>query len=274
MSAKLTGAVWELDLPRPEKYVLLALADHAKEDGSDVYPSLARVEWKTGYSETQVRQIMRALVQKRILVLVRKGGKGPGSTDCYRIDLNAAKELTDFRTWVQQTKGTKTEPLTGIHKGTETEPIKGAVSEAKGAVSEEERVRKPNPNQKPEPSSRTKPSASDDADPRHHPIRDGIRQLHASYNGMPVESVPWDGGEGAALAKLLVAQPRLSVEDALVCAANRYESVVNRAERIRRWLPRLIEYWSGPVDEFNKPLFETGRERRSQREAAVGARRL
>jgi hypothetical protein len=132
LSAKATGLIWEADLPRPEKYVLLALADHAKEDGSDVYPSLARVQWKTGYSETQVRDIIRSLIEQRILVLVKKGGNGSTDTNRYRIDFTALRMLQDFREWAANRKGAKTVPINNDAKGTETEPLKGAVLTAEG----------------------------------------------------------------------------------------------------------------------------------------------
>jgi hypothetical protein len=132
LSAKATGLIWEAELPRPEKYVLLALGDHAKEDGSDVYPSLARVQWKTGYSETQVREIIRSLIEQRILVLVKKGGNGSTDTNRYRIDFKALRMLQDFREWAANRKGAKTVPINNDAKGTETEPMKGAVLAAEG----------------------------------------------------------------------------------------------------------------------------------------------
>ena len=141
MSAKATGIVWESDLPRPKKYVLLALADHAKEDGTDVYPSLARIQWKTGYSETQIRDLIGELVEDRILILVRKGGNGAEDTNRYRIDLKALRQLPDFKEWNAQKqkkdkdKGAKTVPLKNA-KGAEIVPIEGAKTEPlKGAVS-------------------------------------------------------------------------------------------------------------------------------------------
>jgi hypothetical protein len=127
------GIVLESALPRSEKYVLIALADHAKEDGADVYPSLARIEWKTGYSETQVRDIMRSLKNKKILLLVHRGGNGDGDTNKYRIDLKAIPMLMEFSEWVaqkreKQKKGTKTEPC----EGTVSTPCEGTVSVVEG----------------------------------------------------------------------------------------------------------------------------------------------
>jgi hypothetical protein len=44
------GLVWDSDLERDEKYVLLAYADHADHTGRSIYPGDPLVAYKTGYS--------------------------------------------------------------------------------------------------------------------------------------------------------------------------------------------------------------------------------
>ncbi len=75
--------VWELDIPRPEKFVLIAMADHADHDGNNVYPSAPRIAWKTGYDERQVRRIIDGLEALNILVPVKKEN-GKASVYCIR----------------------------------------------------------------------------------------------------------------------------------------------------------------------------------------------
>jgi hypothetical protein len=77
--------VWELDLKANEKFVLLAYADHADDDGDNVYPSLGRVARKTGYSRDQVRRISRQLVDKRLMEMVAKAT--PTHAARYRLTL-------------------------------------------------------------------------------------------------------------------------------------------------------------------------------------------
>ncbi len=72
MSIKVMVKVWESDLPSSEKFVLLALADHARDDGSRVYPSIATVARKTGFSERTVQRCMRTLQAMGILTIVKK----------------------------------------------------------------------------------------------------------------------------------------------------------------------------------------------------------
>lgn len=55
--------VWELDVPNNFQSVLLVLADFADDDGTNAYPSVDRISWKTGYSERQVQRILRQLDQ-------------------------------------------------------------------------------------------------------------------------------------------------------------------------------------------------------------------
>jgi hypothetical protein len=68
MSIKLMSQVWELDLPHNQLLVALALADHGKDDGRSIYPSLRHVGWKCGYTERQVRRIVRELEATGLLV--------------------------------------------------------------------------------------------------------------------------------------------------------------------------------------------------------------
>lgn len=61
------GLVWDLELKAPERMVLLAMADHAHHDGTHVFPSIGLVAWKTGYSESQTRRIIKRLVSAKLL---------------------------------------------------------------------------------------------------------------------------------------------------------------------------------------------------------------
>lgn len=96
MSVKVMGAAWELNLTAPKLLVLLALADHADHNGSNVFPSMRLTAWKTGYSERQIQRIIKSLVQDGILVVV---DLRPGRTIMYRIDID---------------KGVKKSPLTKL----------------------------------------------------------------------------------------------------------------------------------------------------------------
>lgn len=103
MSVKVMGQVWELDLSHAEQSVLLALADHAKHDGTSVYPSVDLVAWKTNYSKRQVQRIMSSLRKEGILVIVREANRYRPRE--YRIDLSKAKNKPPYN------RGDKLSPL-------------------------------------------------------------------------------------------------------------------------------------------------------------------
>lgn len=119
MSAKISGCVWELDLPREEKYVLLCFADHADHEGNNVYPSVGLIAWKTGYSERRVQELMRGLEERHLLVKVN-AGTGRGNTTLYRIDIDAGTIRE------RQKKGAKISPF--IQR---VEPRKGEIPQPK-----------------------------------------------------------------------------------------------------------------------------------------------
>lgn len=59
MSGILQGRVWYLaELSTSEKAVLAALADHAHDDGSNCFPSMARIAWKASMTDRGVRKII------------------------------------------------------------------------------------------------------------------------------------------------------------------------------------------------------------------------
>jgi hypothetical protein len=81
MSVKIMGLVWELDIPSSEKLVLLAYADHAEHDGTGIYPAIALVARKTGYSQREVQRLTRRLENKGLLIA---DGSGPHRTNKWR----------------------------------------------------------------------------------------------------------------------------------------------------------------------------------------------
>ena len=82
MSVRLMGSVFYLNLRPVEKLVLLALADHANDDGGQCFPSVGRIALKTSLSRRGVQKVYRRLEAKGILVPI--GQRWEGMTE-YRI---------------------------------------------------------------------------------------------------------------------------------------------------------------------------------------------
>jgi hypothetical protein len=92
MSVKMMGLVWDSFLPRDEKFILLAYADHANHDGKDIFPSVPTMARKTGYSERSVQIITKKLVHVRKVLI--PDGKGPRGTKKWKMH---QKNLREFR---------------------------------------------------------------------------------------------------------------------------------------------------------------------------------
>lgn len=105
--------VWELELSHDQRIVLLALADHADDDGYHCYPSVAYTGWKCGYSERSIQRILRKLEQAELIVPLRhtKGGRG---------------KAVEYR--VQPWKGVKKPPFKPIENDDNMAPLAKTVT--------------------------------------------------------------------------------------------------------------------------------------------------
>lgn len=90
MSGLLAGRVWTLSLPRCERDVLLAMADHADDDGGRCYPSIDHLAWKTDYSARQVQRALASLKAKKIVEVEAGAEGGRGRLPEYRLHLDRA----------------------------------------------------------------------------------------------------------------------------------------------------------------------------------------
>lgn len=86
MSGLLMGMVWNYHITGNERDVLLAMADHAHDDGSSCYPSVPRLAWKIGISERTIQRIIAKMVAGEVLELV--GEASYHRPKEYRIDLS------------------------------------------------------------------------------------------------------------------------------------------------------------------------------------------
>ncbi len=110
MSGKLSGAVWEIELSGSKQQVMLALADHAHDDGTKCYPGIPYLAWKTGYSERHVKRLLRELEEDELILPVahEKGGRGHATE--YEIHLEKGAKKPPY------VKGDKSERVTPPHR--------------------------------------------------------------------------------------------------------------------------------------------------------------
>lgn len=106
MSIHVSSLVWQCpDLEdKSELLVMLALADFAHDDGSNIYPSRATLAFKARQSERNLKYILKALEDKNYIT--REIGAGPNGVNITRINIGILRGG-------QPLPGGKTEPLGG-----------------------------------------------------------------------------------------------------------------------------------------------------------------
>jgi hypothetical protein len=103
MSVKQMAKVWEYELPHNHQSIMLAMADHANDEGGSIFPSLERVAWKTGYKRGSVKRIVRELKVIGLLVIVKRASRHRPTE--YRINWKVATKKTPY------VAGVKNNPL-------------------------------------------------------------------------------------------------------------------------------------------------------------------
>ncbi|MEO0644674.1 MAG: helix-turn-helix domain-containing protein [Cyanobacteria bacterium J06650_10] len=136
MSIRQILQVWEHQFSHPHQAVMLALADHAHEDGTGIRPSINRIAWKTGYSERSVQNIMAQLRQIGVLAIAVPATHNTPNE--YRFDWSVATPKPSFDEFVAQKKGqkgrgAKSAPLLKMSK---SESRRGAVPVKQGCSSD------------------------------------------------------------------------------------------------------------------------------------------
>jgi Helix-turn-helix domain len=91
LSIKVISQVFELAVTATEKIVLLALADHAHDDGTRAYPSVALLTRKTSLSRRGVQTVLRRLERKGLIMPTEHLAGGRKGTTEYRFTLTPIK---------------------------------------------------------------------------------------------------------------------------------------------------------------------------------------
>lgn len=116
MSVKVMGMVWDCEMSRDMKFVLLAYADHADHEGKNIYPAVATIMRKTGYGERSVQAITKKLIKEKYLL---EDGSGPHGTNKFKANLGKICGGAEFA-GVQKT--TQKSNKRGAKNDTQTAP--------------------------------------------------------------------------------------------------------------------------------------------------------
>ena len=96
MSAKHMGLVFELDLPHEEAWILMALANHAEKDGTNAYPSVARLQHETGFSLRKVTAALGRLETAGIIECAERNA-ATGRSNVWTLHLDRAPRKPAFQ---------------------------------------------------------------------------------------------------------------------------------------------------------------------------------
>lgn len=126
MSWHAISEVYKAKLGGPTRKAIAAkLADWADDDGGSIFPSVNRIADETETSERTVQNVLKAFRTEKLLIVVEKGGKGPGSVTEYRLDFEALRKLPRSRE-PDGNKGANAAPLARKRKGAKSAPLAGA----------------------------------------------------------------------------------------------------------------------------------------------------
>lgn len=196
MSAKLIGQALDADMPtHVAKLILMKLADAAEPDGTSIWPSVATIARVVSCSPRHVTRMLKLFVSVGLLVVVRRGGAGPGDTNEYRIDLAVFRRLVDdgwdaaFGAVDAADKGDSMEsPLAGsedaAQKGDMVSPLKGDSGGKKGDIGGEkgDSIESDNPSYRPLPSRPVERNAREEGgEAEHIPNADLLARLKREY---------------------------------------------------------------------------------------------
>jgi DnaD/phage-associated family protein len=114
VSAKISGLVWDLDLCQRDMLILLAITDHANHEGA-MWPSVALLVWKTGYSKSTVLRTLNSLVKRNILLRRTR----PGKETIYLANFDAApkkapRQIPEPKTKTSVTAMTRVTAMTPV----------------------------------------------------------------------------------------------------------------------------------------------------------------
>lgn len=93
MSIEVAKLVRKAPLNKGHKSLLLAMADYASADGSDVFPGTARLARDTGYSRRWIRKMRGDLIEMRLIVETQP--PTPTRPAHYRINLDGVCRLVE-----------------------------------------------------------------------------------------------------------------------------------------------------------------------------------
>jgi len=217
--------------------VLLMIANHAKSDGTDAWPSVKTLAREARVSSRTIQYTIRRLKKSGELNI--QEGAGPAGANLYSLPKMGAQNL-------------RTVP----HSSTQANCIGGAQTAAEGGAT----TIAPEPSfdttvinlqrrAVPRTPERTSRKETDARCPRYTEL---IIQCYRFLNNR--EDPPFDASDTKQLSLVLKACPSLTEEKFRRMLENYANSEnINPAARPREFLPKITSYSAGPLDKYGRP---------------------
>lgn len=149
--------VYKSDLPKNQKAIALAYADHADDTGNNIFPSYDYTAWKTGYTRQSVISITKKLVESGVL---KHRGFHESGTNHFQIIVENLPDRPPFERSKKKKRGIKILPPK-IEKGGSknlTEGVKKFDSEGSKNLTEGGKTVLPKPSLEPSIETSGEPS--------------------------------------------------------------------------------------------------------------------
>jgi hypothetical protein len=126
MSVKIMNMVWDMEMDKDEKLVLLAYADCADNNGGSIYPAVSTIAKKTGYSQRSIQRHTRSL-EKHGWLVSDGYGAGRNKTNRWHIPVVEGVLLSPFTEMNSATVMTplETEKVTSVQEKAPSMTLKG-----------------------------------------------------------------------------------------------------------------------------------------------------
>jgi hypothetical protein len=223
------GEIFDLDIPAAEKLVLLAMADHARDDGTGCYPAIGTLARKTSLSRRGTQKLIRRL-----------------QTAGFIADTGKISRLGTIEYTLTLAKGGEQGSLLFRHQGGERQSTKGANQKTqRGERGSPEPTTK---NQKHNPEEKTLP-ASPAGDSRHRSFVEFAKETFKTKHNC---SPSWTTRDYGRLAALLKSDPNLLLEE----MKRRWEFFLASPQQFIRDQGDSLGFFCSRFDSFiNGPLF-------------------
>lgn len=121
------------------KMLAIRLGDFADDEGRGIWPSVGRLSTETELSERTVQRLLQDFVTEGLLIVVKEGGGGRGTSTRYDFDLNAIERL--FVQKIDNSKGDTVSPLENVRVTTTT--VKGDNGDSLGCHGDTQTIIEP-----------------------------------------------------------------------------------------------------------------------------------